>query len=299
MNPNALAVLVVLLAVHDGLARTREAGADRGAGNPAAKTDAGRAGEKAELERQRAQRLEAIERAAAKYEIYLGPNHDTKLTLLDEPLLRWNNPIRYSLDGATFLWTAEGRPQVAACLYSSVNRDDFVTLDHEFQSLAVGPVSARRGGRPVWYPTEPGIGMKLLPEAGTPAKMATMRLVQMRRLAGQFTAIGYNMEKTDHWRLRLMPRPLYRYGGEDDELTDGALFVFAHGTDPDVIVLLEARGDRGEPQWYYGLARMCGLPVEVRHRDRLIWDVPLRGAPWQPADPTETYITLYNIPVGE
>ncbi len=299
MNPNALTVLVVLLVAHGGLPRTQEGGADRGAGTTAAKTDAGRAGEKSELQRQSAQRLEAIRRAAAKYDIYLGADHNTKLTLQGEPLLRWNNPIRYSLDGATFLWTANGRPQVAACIFSSTDQEGFVTLDHEFQSLAAGPLTARRGGQSVWYPAEPGVVMKPFPDASVPAKTPALRLVQMRGLAGQFTAIGYSIPKTDHWRLRLMSHPLYRYGGDDNEVLDGALFVFVHGTDPDVIVLLEARNEAEQSRWYYGLARMCGLPLEVRHADRVIWEVPLRVVHRQPLSPAQTYITFYKLPMGE
>lgn len=296
MNANTL-LLFLVASVGQGVPSGRQESpeVERGAARREPGFATRSAGEKAEAARERARRLDLIKRAADAYEIYVGPDGKTKLTLRQEPLLHWSNAVRYSLDGATFIWTEEGRPQVAASIFSSTNRRGFRTLDHEFQSLCTGPLIARRDKGPVWFPAEGG-ALKLFPGAPTPSERAAFRLTQMRRLAGEFTAIGFNMPKTDHWRLRLLPQPLYRYGGEDDDLIDGALFVFAHGTDPDVIVLLEARRHREGDKWHYSLARMCGLPVEVRHEDRVVWEVPL-CPPTDTPDPRGSYITFANRPI--
>ncbi|NLS95242.1 MAG: hypothetical protein GXX96_24050 [Planctomycetaceae bacterium] len=243
------------------------------------------------------QRLGVLRRAAASYEIRVGPNGATEAVLRPEPVLHWANQVRYSLDGATFIWTAGGRPHAMASFYSSTDEKNFRLLDHEFQSLSPGPLVAQRNGARVWAPTEPGVAMKPFPDAPAPAKTAALRLVQMRRLANEFTAIGfpYDSRSEDQWQLRLMPQPLYRYEVEEGELIDGALFAFAHGTDPDVIVVLEA-GAGPESKWSYGLGRMCGLPLEVRLRDELIWKVPLCSVSSRP-DPSLLYLTFYRRPI--
>ena len=96
--------------------------------------------------------------------------------------------------------------------------------------------------------------------------------------------------------MRLIPQPLHRYGGDEDALIDGALFVFVQATDPEVIVLLDARADETEPTWHYGLARMCGLPLEVRFGERVIWEAPLYPVTKAPG-PRKPYITFYNNPI--
>jgi hypothetical protein len=47
------------------------------------------------------------------------------------------------------------------------------------------------------------------------------------------------------WELRLLPKPLYRYASRSQKVLDGALFayVWTRGTDPEWLLLLEARDD--------------------------------------------------------
>ena len=51
-----------------------------------------------------------------------------------------------------------------------------------------------------------------------------------------------------------MPQPVYRYE-EPDENIDGGLFVFAQGTNPEAVLLLEARRDSEKAGWRYGFAQ--------------------------------------------
>src|SRR5579859_7664172 len=53
---------------------------------------------------------EVIVRAAAEYELFLGPDR-RKLEMQKEPVLRWPNPTRETPEGATFVWTRDGRPE--------------------------------------------------------------------------------------------------------------------------------------------------------------------------------------------
>ncbi len=97
----------------------------------------------------------------------------------------------------------------------------------------------------------------------------------MREIARSFSSdmVTVNEPKTRHG-LRLLPQPLLRYGGGADskELLDGGLFAFARETDPDVVLMLEARG-ADAPRFEYALARMHVGELAARHRDKQVWSV--------------------------
>ena len=59
--------------------------------------------------------------------------------------------------------------------------------------------------------------------------------------------------------------------------SDGALFVFVQTTDPQVILLIEARRVEGVPRWHYALARMTHEQLHMRDNAREVWSVPQLG----------------------
>jgi hypothetical protein len=94
-------------------------------------------------------------------------------------------------------------------------------------------------------------------------------------LANQFTATTTTEEGVTH-DLRLLTKPIYRDSSADaGALSDGALFVFVLGTDPEVVLRIEARPDkRGEAQWHYALARMSYRALSAAHHGRAVWSAP-------------------------
>ena len=67
----------------------------------------------------------------------------------------------------------------------------------------------------------------------------------MRSIAGGFAGrlLDARVERAgEEQALRLLPKPLYRYERPDGPTSssDGALFAFVLGTDPEVFLLLEA-----------------------------------------------------------
>jgi hypothetical protein len=80
--------------------------------------------------------------------------------------------------------------------------------------------------------------------------------------------------------LRLLPRPLYRYQVEHADPMDGALFAFVQGTDPEVVLVLEATHHAGESRWQYALNRRTPAALEADLDGQRIWTVPRSwGAP--------------------
>src|SRR5205807_6890138 len=118
-----------------------------------------------------------------------------------------------------------------------------------------------RGDAVPWHPQKPGLEFKLVDDAPAPADSAVQRLTQMRAIAQKFQADD-DFEGKSRWELRLMAKPLQRYGKPDSEILDGALFAFVHGTDPEVFVMVEARSAQGKYRWHYGLAPMTAYAVK-------------------------------------
>ena len=49
-----------------------------------------------------------------------------------------------------------------------------------------------------------------------------------------------------------------RYGGQERLARDGALFAFCQDNDPDVLLMLEFRGDEDDEAWHYAIGPMTG-----------------------------------------
>lgn len=210
-------------------------------------------------------------REASGYEFYLDAEKRQKLQLRHEPVMRWTSGGDYH--GEVYVWTHQGRAEVVGCIFSGPRGDGGRHIMHEFHSLASQPLVAgeRRGSG--WQPQEIGITLEPIADAPEPAKGAAQRLTQMRDLARRFRA--YVARENTTWELRLLPQPVYRYESTDVDspVVDGAVFahVWTTGTDPEILLIIEARRtDRGV-RWHFAPARFTNREVWVKYQDREIW----------------------------
>jgi len=225
---------------------------------------------------------------AAEYQIAPKTAPDRKFKLKDAPVLRWSQPVRGGDDGALFLWLDEGRPAVIAAVFCWPDGDGMRVVTNEFHSLTAEPIIAIRGGTVAWAPTE-GVTFQEFKEAPTPAETETLRLVQMRRLAERFRGENFDDFGKQKWELRLLPKPLFRHEqpeqGEKKESTvlDGALFTLASGTDPEILLLIEARATSAGARWHWALSRFSDRPLTAWLDDQEVWAVErARSSPATP-----------------
>jgi hypothetical protein len=230
--------------------------------------------------------LEELKQAAARYRITTDAEPPRNLILLPEPALHWTNPLRRTFDGAVFLWVVDGRPEAVASLYRYTHEGRIVE-DHEFQSLATAGLTATRDGQLVWTPRSAGISLALIPGAPKPASTPAERLRQMQALAREFHAF-FNAPE-DRSELRLLPKPLYRYETERPRLLDGAMFAFVLTTDPEVLLMVEARPVEGTTAWHYGFARMSMVNLRAAHKEQTVWTVDWV---YDLEAPNKPYVTL-------
>ena len=72
-------------------------------------------------------------------------------------------------------------------------------------------------------------------------------------------------------QLRLLPTPVYRYSVPKLGVKDGALFTYVLGTDPEVLLLIEARKEGDAENWLIAFGRMTGYACQAMLDDKEFW----------------------------
>ena len=237
---------------------------------------------KEDADREASARLELMRKAIAGFAVETDEIDDrSRLKFVDKPLLRYSDPTR-GLENETTLLDASlwrlgesGRPTAIITLemYRAPDRPD--VLAYEFLSftkqsfelaLDVGAKKIR------WDATGSDLKLSPLPDGPKPAATATARLRQLRDLSRRFKVIeSLRDEKIE---CRLMTAPIDRYSDEKHAIVDGALFVFANGTNPEGGVLLETDGKT----WSYGAFRLSSAGASVQLDGREVASYPFFGA---------------------
>jgi hypothetical protein len=218
--------------------------------------------------------------AAAEYEFRVGKDETEKpLELVRESRLKWSNPAASDIQGNVFVWTRDDRPLVVGCFMKWFSPRS--VMQHEFHSLAEEPLKAKFHGEPVWATGEAGLKFADIPAAPAPAASEAQRLLQLRKLAKEFTAIAKYRNASDDTELRLLPQPIHSYAAPKQGVVSGGLFAFVRGTDPELWLLVEARGkDATTVRWQFAAARMTNMAeLRLRHQDQQVWEVGL--FPWK------------------
>jgi hypothetical protein len=218
-----------------------------------------------------------IEAELPRWQFEIGPDRKP-LALEPKPVLRWTNPATSRVYGDIYVWTLDGRPEAVMSLYKGWRPAWGFT--GEFHSLALVNLIGRRDLAMEWRCEEPGVELRDVSEAPAVAESPVRRLRQMRDLAA-----GFSVELTDRRRnrdgerqsLRLLTNPIYRYSSTARGVADGALFAFVVGTDPEALLVLEARGKQDEARWQYAFARLNRDELAAYHKEREVWRVDPTG----------------------
>jgi hypothetical protein len=226
---------------------------------------------------------ELLEQSVDWYDVL--PGAEAKAELRPQVVLRWRNAERINTGAAVLaIWTDQGRPEAMASIFQNG-----ANICHEFGSLSRSKkIVVRDTARVLWSPGKPGVEFRDVPDAPVPAGDRAARLRQMKSLAERFAArlprptVGDGSPEV----LRLLPRPLYRYDLKDSQetspiLRDGAMFAFVMGTDPEVVLLLEAVEREGKGVWQYAFASATVYAVEASLGDQVVWSVGAQQGPNQ------------------
>lgn len=244
-----------------------------------------KADNKAEAEEARA----VAKKLAGEYVFQLDKSSGTKLRLEPEPVLRWLLQLDRRFYSDVYVWTHEGRPEVVASITNVYGPRR--AMETEIHSLSTGLPLMSHNGKVAWEPERAGIEWKPLSGAPQPGSTPVVRLTQMRTLAAQHSVVADygNMKKED---MRLLSAPLYRYASEKQGVTDGAMFAFVRGTDPEAFLMIEARKGRDGVEWQYAFARFVGhASLRAVRDDREVWQVDVIPTKVN-TDPKQPYFGL-------
>jgi hypothetical protein len=229
--------------------------------------------------------LPVYTKEAAEYSIAVESEPKKALELKKEPVFEWLNPVREGVQqGAVFLWLRDGRPAALGCFFSSPRpKWDGRQVVHELHALDTEKlvVTLPKDVLQEWKP-EAGLARKELTEAPAPADTAAARLLQMRKLAAEFAGHSIDRDKK-RWELRLLPAPIYRYPTAKTGVVDGALFALVSnaGTDPEVLLLVEAREEGGKLKWEYACGRFSDWELHVERKEKEVFaSVPSETNPF-------------------
>jgi len=212
-------------------------------------------------------------RHAAACMVYPKSDREHPFAMLPDPVLHRAQEVQGSSKGSTFLWKEHsGRPAAICDVILTENGTTQYRVGNEWHSLSNSPLVAEWSGRSLLTADAAGLEWKSLPEAPAVADKAPQRQRQARQSAERFTAYLKD-RKQERFELRLLPTPLYRYDTADYEPSlGGGLFAFCQQTDPEVLLLIEARKSGSQYRWEYAIAGFSNMDLYVHLDGREVWD---------------------------
>jgi hypothetical protein len=192
---------------------------------------------------------------------------DEKVARIERPLLTFGDPARKNDSGTLWAWGEKGRPLAFVELYRGEDARWVHACTLTSSERVVMTTSADS-----WTPEKTQIEFAAIPGAPTPADKETQRLRQIKDLARRFTA-HENWQGERH-ELRLLVQPVLRYSDGKQQIHDGAAFVIAHGTNPEILLFIEAQGKTLETStWQFGATRCGSAEMHLAIDDKEVWTI--------------------------
>ena len=218
--------------------------------------------------------LAQTKKIAEKFQVQSLRNEKKVVGKLGEkPLLKYNDSTRQLKESTLWLWTEQDVPCGLMAIEYYPDLPKGAPWLYEFVSLSDSKVTVTRGSDWNWNAKQAGLQRRPIPKAPAPATRPAQRLTQAKQLFLRFSA--HESSPVDG-RIELRPfaNPLHRYSDEAAGLIDGTIFAFVNGTNPEVLLVLEAvRGGQDQPaQWRYSLAQMTGGEVAADLDAQEVWN---------------------------
>lgn len=192
--------------------------------------------------------------------------NDQPIELHKTPLLRFSDPTRQEIDGALWLFREGSIP--VALLGLTYYGDEW-----SYEHLSLTDRSLKVTGEESWKWQPKEKAREWFPLDDPVSEKPSVRKIQMRSVLRQLSASETWLGET--YVLRLVPSPLYLYSDEEASILEGGLFAISHGTNPEVIVQIEARSNEsGKSAWIVSFARLSSAKVAVSLKEEVLWEAP-------------------------
>ena len=220
-------------------------------------------------------RLEEMQKLAAAFPLdrLADPDQPERLAVSKEPLLRFLDNERAVFDGTLWAYGTPGRPAAFISIYSRLAGAGALDWNSDIVSVSARPLRAESVDMVPgqnWTPSASGASPKQFPGAPEPDGDSDERLAQAIKLAHRLKAREAWPPDAPPIDLALTPKPLLRYS--DQEVADGFVFAFMHETNPEILLLLEARKKGDKIVWHYEFARQAAAALWIDLDGREIWN---------------------------
>src|SRR5262249_32804367 len=147
-----------------------------------------------------------------------------------------------------------------------------------YELLSLGPEKVSLTSDTGWVWKPPALeAARALDDEKAPALTSAARQRQARTISRRFGASGFAGGRTERLELRLQPHPIHQYQDGDNGLLDGVFFVFSNGTNPEVLLIVEAVTDTTDKtdagHWQYALARLSTGTLEATLDGKKVWQM--------------------------
>jgi hypothetical protein len=217
-----------------------------------------------------------VKRHAMAAKVYATADPAHPFAPLNKPVLHRAQEVQGSSKGSVFIWVEpSGRPAAICDVFLYAEGPGRYSLNNEWHSLSASPLRAESSYGALFNATRPGLEWKPIPNAPAPADTPAGRDRQARRLAERFSADLVD-RKNERFHLRLLTTPLHRHDTSDSpDSRGGALFAFCQQTDPELLLLIEARKSDAGYRWEYAVAGFSDMDLYLRLDGSEVWrDVP-------------------------
>ena len=185
------------------------------------------------------------------------------LEVRKEPLLKYTDEAIDVAASTLWVWMDGEIPAFFQKIEVN-NRGGGSMWTYCFANANPSPVECRWSeGRKTAVMAEPVLASAV---PGNPEVKATPAALSFtaRQISRQFSA-------SDGTELRLMPRPLMVFKAEKQSIPYGAVFAFATGTNPSMLLILQVEETAEGSRWMYRPVHMTALPVELSHDGKSVW----------------------------
>jgi hypothetical protein len=228
-----------------------------------------------ETETSTAARSQYVDRLTREFQIETVEGTPQRLVRTEKSLLRWSWPRNGFTDGQTYAWGTTGRPLAIGGAFLIPSEQ---VAYYEFVSLAPQPLTCKQADRIVWTPPAAELSWRVLSDAPEVAPTSAARLIQLRSLSQQMRGVAHlgppRYEEGARWELRLLTTPIHRYADAERGILEGAVFVMVMGTDPQLLLLLEAQQEAGQAEWKAAFARLSGFELAAMYGEKEVWQSP-------------------------
>jgi hypothetical protein len=199
-----------------------------------------------------------------------------------DPLMKYTDVPRQIEMATLWVWQEDGCP-VALGKVEAYQRKEGTKWLYCFTSTSTGLVDGKWPDGHHFQAKKPGVEWATI-KGPVARETAAGRLRQMKELFQRFTAtIRDDLLKTSD-ELRPLARPLHEYSSPKQGVVQGILCGFAaNGTNPDVIVALEAvkaADDKDAPKsWRYAVICMTASGVSVKLDKAEVFTRPYAKSP--------------------